>query len=256
MSNNRKLGDKNMASRSLNIKNLKEYIYKNGLNINGLNISDNAINWLNKEKVRLEFLSKYEKELYDLNCEIIGGIDEVGRGPLGGPVVAGCVILPRNCFIPDINDSKKLTENKREYLSAIIKKNAIAYGIGIVDNSYIDKMNILNATYKAMEIAISKINVKIDFLLVDAVKIPNVNIKQKPIIKGDMKSVSIAAASIIAKVERDNIMKSYDKIYPEYGFCQNKGYGTKEHIEAIKKYGPCPIHRKSFLRNIIGKDII
>lgn len=141
-------------------------------------------------------------------------------------------------------------------MSEVIKRNAIAYGIGIINNEYIDSVNILNSTYEAMRIAISKIDVKIDCLLIDAVKIPNIEIMQKPIIKGDMKSISIAAASIIAKVERDNLMKKYDELYPQYGFGKNKGYGTKEHIEAIKKYGPCPIHRKTFLKKIIGESNI
>lgn len=245
-----------MSQQSLNIKSLKEYIYNYGLNIDGLKLNDNALKWFNKERLRIENLTQYERELYKLNYKAIGGVDEVGRGPLAGPVVAGCVVLPKDVFIPDVNDSKKLGEEKRELLSEVIKKNAIAYGIGIIDNEYIDSVNILNSTYEAMRIAISKIDVEIDCLLIDAVKIPNINIMQKPIIKGDMKSISIAAASIIAKVERDNLMKKYDELYPQYGFKKNKGYGTKEHIEAIKKYGPCPIHRKTFLKKIIGESNI
>ncbi|MGF7431736.1 ribonuclease HII [Thermoanaerobacterium thermosaccharolyticum] len=245
-----------MSQQSLNIKSLKEYIYNYGLNIDGLKLNDNALKWFNKERLRIENLTQYERELYKLNYKAIGGVDEVGRGPLAGPVVAGCVVLPKDVFIPDVNDSKKLGEEKRELLSEVIKKSAIAYGIGIIDNEYIDSVNILNSTYEAMRIAISKIDVEIDCLLIDAVKIPNINIMQKPIIKGDMKSISIAAASIIAKVERDNLMKKYDELYPQYGFKKNKGYGTKEHIEAIKKYGPCPIHRKTFLKKIIGESNI
>ncbi|WP_434579163.1 ribonuclease HII [Thermoanaerobacterium thermosaccharolyticum] len=245
-----------MSQQSLNIKSLKEYIYNYGLNIDGLKLNDNALKWFNKERLRIENLTQYERELYKLNYKAIGGVDEVGRGPLAGPVVAGCVVLPKDVFIPDVNDSKKLGEEKRELLSEVIKKNAIAYGIGIIDNEYIDSVNILNSTYEAMRIAISKIDVEIDCLLIDAVKIPNIDIMQKPIIKGDMKSISIAAASIIAKVERDNLMKKYDELYPQYGFKKNKGYGTKEHIEAIKKYGPCPIHRKTFLKKIIGESNI
>jgi len=245
-----------MSQQSLNIKSLKEYIYNYGLNIDGLKLNDNALKWFNKERLRIENLTQYERELYKLNYKAIGGVDEVGRGPLAGPVVAGCVVLPKDVFIPDVNDSKKLGEEKRELLSEVIKKNAIAYGIGIIDNEYIDSVNILNSTYEAMRIAISKIDVEIDCLLIDAVKIPNINIMQKPIIKGDVKSISIAAASIIAKVERDNLMKKYDELYPQYGFKKNKGYGTKEHIEAIKKYGPCPIHRKTFLKKIIGESNI
>ncbi|OXT07485.1 ribonuclease HII [Thermoanaerobacterium thermosaccharolyticum] len=245
-----------MSQQSLNIKSLKEYIYNYGLNIDGLKLNDNALKWFDKERLRIENLTQYERELYKLNYKAIGGVDEVGRGPLAGPVVAGCVVLPKDVFIPDVNDSKKLGEEKRELLSEVIKKNAIAYGIGIIDNEYIDSVNILNSTYEAMRIAISKIDVEIDCLLIDAVKIPNIDIMQKPIIKGDMKSISIAAASIIAKVERDNLMKKYDELYPQYGFKKNKGYGTKEHIEAIKKYGPCPIHRKTFLKKIIGESNI
>ncbi|AST58980.1 ribonuclease HII [Thermoanaerobacterium thermosaccharolyticum] len=245
-----------MSQQSLNIKSLKEYIYNYGLNIDGLKLNDNALKWFDKERLRIENLTQYERELYKLNYKAIGGVDEVGRGPLAGPVVAGCIVLPKDVFIPDVNDSKKLGEEKRELLSEVIKKNAIAYGIGIIDNEYIDSVNILNSTYEAMRIAISKIDVEIDCLLIDAVKIPNIDIMQKPIIKGDMKSISIAAASIIAKVERDNLMKKYDELYPQYGFKKNKGYGTKEHIEAIKKYGPCPIHRKTFLKKIIGESNI
>ncbi|AGB19071.1 ribonuclease HII [Thermoanaerobacterium thermosaccharolyticum] len=245
-----------MSQQSLNIKSLKEYIYNYGLNIDGLKLNDNALKWFNKERLRIENLTQYERELYKLNYKAIGGVDEVGRGPLAGPVVAGCVVLPKDVFIPDVNDSKKLGEEKRELLSEVIKKSAIAYGIGIIDNEYIDSVNILNSTYEAMRIAISKIDVEIDCLLIDAIKIPNIEIMQKPIIKGDMKSISIAAASIIAKVERDNLMKKYDELYPQYGFGKNKGYGTKEHIEAIKKYGPCPIHRKTFLKKIIGESNI
>lgn len=245
-----------MSQQSLNIKSLKEHIYNYGLNIDGLKLNDNALKWFDKERLRIENLTQYERELYKLNYKAIGGVDEVGRGPLAGPVVAGCVVLPKDVFIPDVNDSKKLGEEKRELLSEVIKKNAIAYGIGIIDNEYIDSVNILNSTYEAMRIAISKIDVEIDCLLIDAVKIPNIDIMQKPIIKGDMKSISIAAASIIAKVERDNLMKKYDELYPQYGFKKNKGYGTKEHIEAIKKYGPCPIHRKTFLKKIIGESNI
>ncbi|WP_435619723.1 ribonuclease HII [Thermoanaerobacterium thermosulfurigenes] len=241
-----------MVKQFLTIKSLKEHIYKYGFEIEGFKISSNALRWLEKEKNRLNNLMKYENELYNLDYKLIGGIDEVGRGPLAGPVVAGCVILPKQSFIPDIDDSKKLSESKRELLSEIIKKKAIAYGIGIIDNEQIDRINILNSTYEAMKVAISNLNIKADFLLVDAITIPDIDIAQIPIIKGDAKSISIAAASIVAKVTRDNIMRKYDEMYPQYGFCKNKGYGTKEHIEAIKKYGPCPIHRKTFLKSILG----
>ncbi|MDI3310484.1 MAG: ribonuclease HII [Thermoanaerobacterium sp.] len=241
-----------MVKQFLTIKSLKEHIYNYGLKIEGYKISDNALKWLEKEKIRLNNLMHYENELYNLDYKLIGGIDEVGRGPLAGPIVAGCVVLPKQSFIPDIDDSKRLSESKRELLSEIIKKKAIAYGIGIIDNECIDRINILNSTYEAMKMAISDANIKADFLLIDAISIPDIDIAQMPIIKGDAKSISIAAASIIAKVERDNIMRKYDEIYPQYGFYKNKGYGTKEHIEAIKKYGPCPIHRKTFLKNILG----
>jgi ribonuclease HII len=216
-----------------------------------LNINKAAKKWLEKEIERINNLKCYENQLYQLNLNFIAGIDEAGRGPLVGPVVAACVILPKNVFIPEINDSKKLSEEKREVLSEVIKKVAISYAIGIVDCEEIDKINILNATYKAMQIAISKIQQKIDYLLVDAITIPQIEINQKAIIKGDSKSISIAAASILAKVERDKIMKEYHKIYPQYNFEKNKGYGTKEHIEALKKYGPCPIHRKTFIEKIL-----
>lgn len=243
-----------MATTLYNIKNLKEYFYKSDyINLEKLQISDNAKRWFNTELKRIESLNIYENELYSSNIKTIGGIDEAGRGPLVGPVVAACVVLPKDAFIPDINDSKKISENKRELLYEIIKRKAISYGIGIVDNSEIDKVNILNATYKAMQIAISKIAVDLDFLLVDAINIPNIRIKQKSIIKGDSKSISIAAASIIAKVERDRIMREYHKLFPEYNFEKNKGYGTKEHIVALKKYGPCPIHRKTFIDKIISE---
>ncbi|WP_038069287.1 MULTISPECIES: ribonuclease HII [Thermoanaerobacterium] len=241
-----------MVKQFLTIKSLKEHIYSYGFEIEGCKISSNALRWLEKEKSRLNNLMKYENELYNSDYKLIGGIDEVGRGPLAGPVVAGCVILPKQSLIPDIDDSKKLSEAKRELLSEIIKKKAISYGIGIIDNERIDRINILNSTYEAMKMAISNLNIKADFLLVDAISIPDIDIAQMSIVKGDAKSISIAAASIIAKVTRDNLMKKYDEIYPQYGFYKNKGYGTKEHIEAIKKYGPCPIHRKTFLKNILG----
>ncbi|MGB9679013.1 MAG: ribonuclease HII [Thermoanaerobacteraceae bacterium] len=241
-----------MKNQKYNIKNLKNHIYKYDLDkIADINLEEQAKKWLDTEKKRINNLKIYENQLYSLGKNFIGGIDEAGRGPLVGPVVSACVILPKDIFIPDINDSKKLTESKRELLYEVIKEKSIAYGVGIVENEIIDKINILNATYKAMQIAISKISHKIDYLLVDAIYIPNIDIDQKPIIKGDQKSISIAAASIIAKVERDNIMKKYHQVYPLYNFEKNKGYGTKEHIEALKKYGPCPIHRKTFIKNLI-----
>ena len=202
-----------------------------------------------QEIERIENLCQYEKEYsqYDFIC----GIDEVGRGPLAGPVVAGAVVLPKGSRILYINDSKKLSAKKREELFDIIKEQALDYGIGIVDNEEIDEYNILNATYMAMNKALNVLKKKPDYLLLDAVTIPDLDIKQFPIIKGDAKSISIAGASILAKVTRDRLMYKYDEIYPQYGFKHHKGYGTKEHYEAIEKYGITPIHRKSFLKNVL-----
>ena len=204
---------------------------------------------LSTEKERIEKLKiyEYQYEIYGNVC----GIDEVGRGPLAGPVVAGAVILPKDCDILYINDSKQLTEKKREELYQIIMEIAIATGIGYATPERIDEINILQATYEAMREAITKLQELPDILLNDAVTIPNVKIKQIPIIKGDAKSISIGAASIIAKVTRDHLMVKYDEIFPEYGFSSNKGYGSAFHIEALKKYGPCPIHRRSFIKNFI-----
>ena len=181
------------------------------------------------------------------------GVDEAGRGPLAGPVVAAAVILPKDIFLPFLNDSKKVTEKRRDVLFDEIKQNAIAYGIGIASNTLIDEINILQATYEAMREAINSLEKTPDVLLVDAVHIPDINIKQVGIVKGDAKSVNIAAASILAKVTRDRIMVEYDKIYPEYGFASNKGYGTATHIAALKEVGPCAIHRKSFIGNFVSE---
>ena len=204
---------------------------------------------LQAELQRTKNMQKFEEEYsaYQYIC----GIDEAGRGPLCGPVVAGAVILPKNCDILYINDSKKLSEKMRDVLYDEIASGAVAWGVGIVSPERIDEINILQATYEAMKIAIDKLEVTPDILFNDAVTIPGIDIKQVPIIKGDAKSQSIAAASIMAKVTRDRIMKQYDEIYPEYGFARHKGYGTKAHIEALKEYGPCPIHRMSFLKNIL-----
>lgn len=206
---------------------------------------------IEKEKERIESLLQYEKEIYQSGYNIIAGIDEVGRGPLAGPVVTAAVILPKDCRIMGINDSKKLSEKKRNELYDIIINNTVAYSFGVVNPKEIDEINILQATYKAMREALSKLSVKPDFVLADAVTIPDIECEQKGIIKGDAKSLSIGAASIIAKVHRDRMMEEYSKIYPEYHFEKNKGYGSKEHLEAIKKYGISPIHRKSFLKNIL-----
>jgi len=201
-----------------------------------------------KEIQRTYDISAYEREY--AQYEYICGIDEVGRGPLIGPVVAGAVILPKDCDILYINDSKKLSEAKRIELDKIIREKAVAVGIGVESAEVIDEINILQATYSAMRKAINNLDVSPTLLLNDAVTIPYVNIKQVPIIKGDAKSISIGAASIVAKVYRDKIMEEYAKEHPGYGLEKNKGYGTKEHIEAIKKYGPLPWHRKSFIKNI------
>ena len=201
------------------------------------------------ERERIEALCEFEKE-YDY-CRYICGIDEAGRGPLAGPVVAGAVILPKGSRILYINDSKKLSEKKRDELFDVIKEEAFSYGIGIVSPERIDEINILQATYEAMRDAVSQLYVQPDLLLNDAVTIPGIDIKQIPIIKGDAKSLSIASASILAKVTRDRLMTEYDSLYPEYGFAKHKGYGTKVHIEAIKEYGPCPIHRRTFIKNFI-----
>ena len=204
---------------------------------------------LEKERGRILRLSEYERKYSEY--KYICGIDEVGRGPFAGPVVAGAVILPKNCEILYINDSKKLSEKKREELFLEIEEKAIACAVGIVSWERIDEINILQATYEAMRQAIGKLMVKPDLLLNDAVTIPEVNIRQIPIIKGDAKSISIGAASIYAKVIRDHMMEDYDKEYPWYGFASNKGYGSAEHIEAIRRLGPCPIHRRSFIGNYI-----
>ena len=204
---------------------------------------------LEAEIKRTELMKEFDREykIYGTVC----GIDEAGRGPLCGPVVAAAVILPDEYNILYINDSKKLSETKREEVYKEIDKYAVAYGVGIVSPERIDEINILQATYEAMRTAIHKLSVKPDILLNDAVTIPMVDIKQVPIIKGDAKSQSIAAASIVAKVTRDHLMEEYDKLYPEYGFAKHKGYRTAAHIKAIKEYGPCPIHRRTFIKNFI-----
>ena len=202
-----------------------------------------------KELARTEAMKEYEHKYEHLGY--ICGIDEVGRGPLAGPVVAGAVILPQDCSILYLNDSKQLSAKKRDELYDVIMENARAVGIGMASPKRIDEINILQATYEAMREAISKLSVVPQILLNDAVTIPQVTIPQVPIIKGDAKSVSIAAASIVAKVTRDRMMVEYDKVMPEYGFASNKGYGAAAHIEALKKYGPSPIHRASFIKNFV-----
>lgn len=204
---------------------------------------------LEKERERTRQMLTYERkyETYSYIC----GIDEVGRGPLAGPVVAGAVILPKDEEILYLNDSKKLTAKKREELYDIIMEKAVATGIGYASPERIDEINILQATYEAMREAINNLEYQPDILLNDAVTIPQVSIRQIPIIKGDAKSASIAAASIIAKVTRDRLMVQYDEVLPGYGFADNKGYGSQAHIEALKKLGPTPIHRKSFITNFV-----
>ena len=204
---------------------------------------------LSAERERLEKMRCYEHQYEQQG--LVCGIDEAGRGPLAGPVVAAAVILPKNCEILYLNDSKQLTEKRREAMFDEIKDKAVAYGIGMASPARIDEINILQATYEAMRQAISKLSVQPQLFLNDAVTIPEVQIPQVPIIKGDAKSVSIAAASIVAKVTRDRMMEEYDKVLPEYGFASNKGYGSAAHIEALKKYGPSPIHRKTFITHFV-----
>ena len=204
---------------------------------------------LEKEIARIKAMSTFEEEYKDY--PYICGIDEVGRGPLAGPVVAGAVILPKDDMILYLNDSKKLSEKKREMLYDEIMNRAVATGIGMASPARIDEINILQATYEAMRMAIDNLKVRPDILLNDAVTIPQVDILQVPIIKGDAKSISIAAASIIAKVTRDRLMVEYDKVLPGYDFASNKGYGTKVHIAGLKELGPTPIHRRSFIHNYV-----
>ena len=207
------------------------------------------LNAYEKELARTEKMKSFEKEY--ASYSYICGVDEVGRGPLAGPVVAGAVILPKDCDILYLNDSKQLSEKKREELYDVIMEKAVSTGLGFVSPERIDQINILQATYEAMREAIAKLSPQPDLLLNDAVTIPKVAIRQVPIIKGDAKSISIAAASIIAKVTRDRLMVQYDSVFPEYGFASNKGYGAAAHIEALRKYGPTPIHRRSFIKNLL-----
>lgn len=201
------------------------------------------------EVQRTYLMKEYERK-YE-NCRYICGIDEVGRGPLAGPVVAAAVVLPKDEDIYYLNDSKQLSAKKREELYDIIMEKAVAVGIGFSDEKCIDEINILQANYAAMRMAISKLSVKPDILLNDAVMIPEVDIPQESIIKGDAKSVSIAAASIIAKVTRDRFMVEMDSVYPGYDFASNKGYGSAKHIAALKEMGPCEIHRRTFIGNFV-----
>lgn len=203
-----------------------------------------------KEMDRLREMSKYETEAYQKGFLFVAGIDEAGRGPLAGPVAAACVILPKGCMIEGVNDSKKLSAIQRDRLYDIIVEKAVSFGIGMVDEKCIDEINILNATKLAMKQAVDQVKPRPDMLLIDAVRLNDVEIPQVPIIKGDSLSISIAAASIIAKVTRDRLIEEADSLYPQYGFKKHKGYGTEEHINAIKKYGICPIHRVSFTKDL------
>ena len=202
-----------------------------------------------KELHRLKKLYMYEKDIIDQGLELIAGIDEVGRGPLAGPVVAAAVILPKFTMIHGINDSKKLSQAKRKDIYQKIMEKAVSVGVGIINNQRIDEINILNATYEAMFEAVNHLEIKPEFILIDAVTVPMIPYPQRGIIKGDSKSISIAAASIVAKVIRDELMMQYHSEYNEYQFNKNKGYGTQEHINAIKNYGLTPIHRMSFTKN-------
>lgn len=204
------------------------------------------------EEKRLEEMLKIENDLYEKGYKLIAGVDEAGRGPLCGPVVAAAVILPENYKIEGVNDSKKLSEKKREMLYDKIINEAVAVGVGISDVDVIEKVNILNATKMAMKEAISKLSVKPDFVLIDGNQMIDIDIEASTVVSGDAKSESIAAASIIAKVTRDRMLYDYDKVYPEYGFAKHKGYGTKAHIAAIKEYGLTPIHRPSFCTKFVN----
>ena len=205
-----------------------------------------------KETERLINLKKIEEKLHEKGIENICGIDEAGRGPLAGPVVVAGVIMPRDSFIEGVNDSKKVSEKKREILYDKIIEEAISYSVSIIDYDVIDEINILNATKKGVTEVVKGLNVKPDLIIIDALKdIDTCKIPYESIIKGDAKCYSIGAASILAKVTRDRIMREWDKVYPQYGFAKHKGYGTAEHIAAIKEYGLCPIHRKTFTTHFI-----
>jgi len=204
---------------------------------------------LMKEYQRIDAMMSYEKKYS--TCTYICGIDEAGRGPLAGPVAAGAVVLPKDIKLLYINDSKKLSLTRREELYTAITEQAISFSIGIVNAERIDEINILQATYEAMRMAVAGLNIVPDILLNDAVTIPGMTMPQENIIKGDTKSVSIAAASILAKVTRDHMMEAFGELYPEYGFGKHKGYGTKEHIEALCRFGPSPIHRRTFIGHFV-----
>ena len=249
-----KIGDIKEQLKSITDSQLTQFIEAYGSDERGgvIKLVDSAKKRLDKyekELIRTDGLKKYEREY--ASYAHICGIDEVGRGPLAGPVVACAVILPQDSRILYLNDSKKLSASKREELYDVIMREAVSVGIGMRSPERIDEINILQATYEAMREAVSKLEVVPQLLLNDAVTIPQITIPQVPIIKGDAKSVSIAAASIVAKVTRDRMMEEYDKVFPEYGFASNKGYGSADHIAALKKYGETPIHRKTFITHFI-----
>ena len=236
------------------IENIQEVLesFREDTRAGVIKLVDKYNNKYNKYLTELERIEKmrFFEEKYR-EFDYIAGIDEVGRGPLAGPVVTCAVILPKGERILYVNDSKKLSASKREELYDIIMEKALAVSIGMESPQTIDDINILQATYKAMQISVNNLKIKPDIILNDAVTIPEIMIPQVPIIKGDAKSITIASASIIAKVTRDRMMVEFDKLYPQYDFAGNKGYGSERHIEALKKYGPCPIHRRSFIRNFI-----
>jgi len=206
---------------------------------------------IEEESKRLKELFIYEEEGFKSGYTRIGGVDEAGRGPFVGPVSAACVILKKDFYIPGLDDSKKISESYRDILYDMILDQAEAYGIAMADNNIIDEINILNATKQAMCNAIKQIDPQPDYLLTDYVKLSDLETPQLPLVKGDSKSASIAAASVLAKVTRDRYMKEVDSQYPQYGFLKNKGYGTKQHIEALLEHGPCPLHRRSFIKKYI-----
>jgi len=203
-----------------------------------------------RELNRLKELSRYENYYFDSGLKLVAGVDEVGRGPLAGPVVACCVVLKKGTLIEGVTDSKKLSEKKRNEIFWEIKKKALDIGMGTVDEKTIDKIGIVNATKKAMMEAFNNLGNKPDVLLIDYMSLDDIGCVQESIVKGDEKSITIGAASIVAKVMRDEMMYNYAKEYPEYGFDNHKGYGTNEHLEALKAHGPCPIHRRSFLTRL------
>lgn len=243
-------------AKTLDIYDAIEYIRQCGLENDAMYAKYvKKKNAYEKEVLRYKKMCEFEDKLFnEEGLTLIAGVDEVGRGPLAGPVVAGAVILRRDDFIKGINDSKKISPKRRKELSEEIKRRAVAYGIGEVDERCIDKVNILEATKIAMKEALEKLSVNIipQYVLVDAVTLDNIELKHAAIVSGDEKSVSIAAASILAKVYRDELMIALDETYPEYGFARHKGYGTKEHIEAIKKYGASPIHRMTFIKKFLN----